>query len=178
MKPLRFIALLLVPAVVAALPAATASAPPPAAPPPASAPKQSVPNPLAPRFKQVRERIDALFLHRNAPPEPLDPKHNPFRSPGDRPVVPVAEGLVAETVAPAAPADALAQLQQAAATLKVSGVFEKGGRSHLVINARPYQQGDVVQTLVQGEKVYLRVKEIAKRSVTLALHDVEMTLKF
>lgn len=178
MKLLRFIALLLVPAVAAALPAAAASASPPAAPATAPAPKQSVANPLAPRFKQVRERIDALFLHRNAPLAPLDPKHNPFRLPGTRPVAPVPEGVVAEDAAPALPADNLAQLQQATATLKVSGVFEKGGRAHLVINARPYQQGDVVQTLVQGEKVYLRVKDISKRSVTLALHDAELTLKF
>lgn len=176
MKLLRFIALLLVPAVAAALPAAAASAPTPAAPAPA--PKQSVANPLAPRFKQVRERIDALFHHRNEPPAPLDPKHNPFRMPGARPVAPVPEGTVAAAAAPVPEADNLVQLQQAAATLKVSGVFEKGGRSHLVINARPYQQGDVVQTLVQGEKVYLRVKEISKRSVTLALHDAELTLKF
>lgn len=174
MKLLRFIALLLVPAAaVAELPAAAASAPTP--PPPA--PKQSVASPLAPRFKQVRDRIDALFLHRNEPPAPLDPKHNPFRLPGARPVAPVPEGATA-VAAPVPEADNLAQLQQAAATLKVSGLFEKGGRSHLVINARPYQQGDVVQTLVRGEKVYLRVKEISKRSVTLVLHDAEMTLKF
>jgi len=174
MKLLRFIALLVVPAVAAALPAAAASAPPA----PAPAPKQSVASPLAPRFKQVRERIDALFLHRNAPPAPPDPKHNPFRTPGARPVAPVAEGVAASNAAPPPQADNLGQLQQAVATLKVSGVFEKGGRSHLVINARPYQQGDVVQTLVQGEKVYLRVKDISKRSVTLALHDAELTLKF
>ena len=126
----------------------------------------------------MRERIDALFLHRNEPPPPLDPKHNPFRAPGARVAAPLPEGVVAANPAPLPQADSLAQLQQATATLKISGVFEKGGRSHLVINARPYQQGDVVQTLVQGEKVYLRVKDISKRSVTLVLYDAEMTLKF
>ncbi len=171
MKLLRFIAVLLVPiAAAAALPVAAA---------PGKAPKQSVANPLAPRFKQVNERIDALFEHRNQPPPPPDPKYNPFRLPGAaRPAAPLPEGVVADAAAPTPQADNLAQLQQAAATLKVSGIFEKGGRSHLVINARPYQQGDVVQTLLRGETIYLRVKEITKRSVTLALNEAEMTLKF
>lgn len=173
MKLLRYIAILLVPAAATALPVVAASDPAPAAPP-----KQSVASPLAPRFKQVRERIDALFLHRNATPAPLDPKHNPFRLPGARPKVPLPEGTVADGAPPALPADSLTQLQQATATLKISGVFEIGGRSHLVINARPYKQGDVVQTLVQGEKVYLRVKDISKRSVTLVFNEAEMTLKF
>ena len=34
------------------------------------------------------------------------------------------------------------------------------------------------QTQVLGEAVYLRVREIGKRSVSLVLNDAEMTLKF
>jgi hypothetical protein len=69
-------------------------------------------------------------------------------------------------------------LQQAVATLKVSGVIEIEGRAHLVINARPYKQGEVVQTYVGGDAVYLRIRDISNRSVTLVLNDTEMTLKF
>ncbi len=174
MKALPCITAIFASAVVAVFPVTAVAA---SAADPAPTPKQSVANPLAPRFKQVHERIDALFQHRNASPAPLDPKDNPFRLPGTRPSAPVVEATTAEPVVVAA-MDSLAQLQQAAATLKVSGVFEKGGRSHLVINARPYQEGDVVQTQVSGEKVYLRVREISKRSVTLVLNDAEMTLKF
>ena len=156
--------------VVLAVPAALATADIPA-----KAPKASVPNPFAPRFKQVRERIDALFGHRNETPPAPDLRTNPFRVPG----APVAT-LPRHDEAPKAPdvASDLSLLQQSAATLRVSGVFEIGGRSHLVINARPYKEGDVVQTQVQGEAVYLRVREIAKRSVTLELNDAELTLKF
>ena len=165
MKLLRLIPTLLVLAAATALPVAAA---------PGKPPKQSVPNPLAPRFKQVRERIDALFQNRNAPPPPLEAAQNPFRVPG---AVKAAEAGVSGGRAPVL-ADDLTLLQQAVATLKVSGVFEIGGHSHLVINARPYKQGDVVQTQAQGEKVYLRVKEISKRTVTLTLNEAEMTLKY
>jgi hypothetical protein len=170
MRLLRFNTVLLAFAAIAVLPAVAAIA---------RAQKQSVPNPLAPRFAQVRERIDTLFEHRNEPPPPPDAKHNPFRGAAVAPAPAGVDGKgVVAAAAPVTPLDNLTLLQQAAATLKISGVFEIGGRSHLVINARPYKQGDVVQTLAQGEKVYLRLKEISKRSVTLTLNDAEMSLTY
>ena len=173
--------------VLFALPLALRAADPPLAEPPKPA-KQSAPNPMAPRFKQVRDRIESLFQNRNDAPPPLEPRFNPFRTPGSVPPPPVAtvttpppansDGTPAAPVPPPPSSTNLAILQQAVATLKVSGVFEIGGKSHLVINARPYKEGDVVQTLVQGETIYLRVREISKRSVTLVLNDAEMTLRF
>jgi hypothetical protein len=141
---------------------------------------------MASRFKQVEERIAALFQHRDQPPPPIEPRHNPFRPPGSAPLAPPVSSDTPELPRPPAGSDysglspgaSLALLQQGAATLKVSGIFEIGGRAHLVINARPYKEGDVVQAQVRGETVYLRVKEIARRSVTLALNEAEMTLKF
>lgn len=140
------------------------------------------------RFKEVKERIAELYAYRNRVVPPLEPRHNPFRTPGS--IVMAArtgtegEGgarVPAGTIpAPAdtAPGTSLSLLQQGAATLRVSGIVEISGRAHLVINKRPYKEGDVVQTQVQGEAVYLRIKEIARRSVTLSLDDAEMTLKF
>jgi hypothetical protein len=139
-----------------------------------AAPKPSVPNPFAGRFKQVNERIDALFHHRNEAPPPPDARNNPFRVPGA--AMPAARP--GEPAPAPDPASNLTRLQESVSTLRVSGLFEIGGRSHLVINARPYKEGDVVQTQVQGEAVYLRVREISRRSVTLELGDAEMTLKF
>jgi hypothetical protein len=72
----------------------------------------------------------------------------------------------------------LARLQEAVATLKVSGTFEKDGRLYLVINAKPYKDNDVIQTQVQGEPVYMRVRQVSRRSVTVVLNEAEMTLKF
>jgi hypothetical protein len=147
-----------------------------AAEPAAPAPKVSVPNPFAPRFKQVRDRVDALFRLRNEPPAPPDIRTNPFRLPGSGNVAPATRPDEPPPT-PAAVSN-LSLLQDSMATLRVSGVFEISGRSHLVINGRPYKEGDVVQTQVRGEAVYLRVREISKHTVTLALHDAEMTLKF
>ena len=182
-------------------PAASAAAEPTATPPADPAAKTpkvavSVSNPLAPRFKQVRERIEALYQHRNQSPPPIDSRTNPFRPPGvgggggaglgggatpsglpGGSDLPAGEAAVGKPSVPVANADETL-VQQAAATLKISGVFEIAGRSHLVINARPYSQGDVVQTQLQGETVYLRIKEIKKRSVTFTLRDAEMILSF
>lgn len=156
------------------------AAPPAKAPP--GPPKAPGAGPLSPRFKQIRERINALFEHRNEPPEPPDPRYNPFRPPG---AVPVAAGPAANARDPAVAAQIpaplssdLALLQQAVATLKVSGTFQIGGRSHLVINAKPYKVGEVIQTKVKGESVFLRVRAISRNSVTLGLNGAEMTLKF
>ena len=142
----------------------------------------AAPPPLSPRFKQVRERIGALYQNRSETPPPPDPRYNPFRPPGvaiqSAPVLPASvEPALGEPV-PVASATDLARLQEAVATLKVSGTFEKDGRLYLVINAKPYKDNDVNQTQVQGEPVYMRVRQVSRRSVTVVLNEAEMTLKF
>jgi hypothetical protein len=130
--------------------------------------------PLTPRFLQIRDHIDALFHYRNEPPPPPDPRSNPFRAAGSTlPVIgengaPVPESVISD----------LTLLQQAVAPLKVSGTVEKDNQLQLVINARPYKKNDVVQSQVQGQTVYLRVRELTHHTVTLALNETELTLKF
>lgn len=172
--------LLLAAAAAAAAHGAEPAAPAPAAPadPAAASAPKTIALPLAPRFKTVRERIDSLFAHRRETPPPPDPKHNPFRLPGALVGNPAVTGAAREAGAEASPTTDAALLQQAAATLKISGTFEVGGRSHLVINGRPYKQGDVIQTQLRGEPVYLRVRTIADRTVTLVLNTAELALKF
>jgi hypothetical protein len=141
---------------------------------PTPPPKPPAPPAISPRFLHVREKINTLFQHRNAPPRPLDPLGNPFRPPGALVVAnPIADGP-----APSQPSNDLSLLQEAAAALKVSGTVEKDGQPHLVINARSYKKGDVVPSRASGQAVYLRVREITRRSVTFELNDTEMTLKF
>ena len=144
------------------------------APPASMAPPQ-----LSSRFKQVRERIDELFRNRSETPAPPDPRTNPFRSPGSfasRPssVLPDTPGVPLPQVS----GSDLTRLQESVATLKVSGTFEKDGRLYLVINAKPYKNNDVITTQVRGEPVYLRVRQISGRGVTLTLDEAEITLKF
>jgi hypothetical protein len=169
--------LLLAVAAATAAPAATAAEPASADPAVANAPK-TIALPLAPRFKTVRERIDALFAHRRETPPPPDPKHNPFRLPGALVGNPAVAAAARDSSPEASPDTDAALLRQAAATLKISGTFEVGGRSHLVINGRPYKQGDVIQTQLRGDPVYLRVRTIADRTVTLGLNTAELALKF
>ena len=76
------------------------------------------------------------------------------------------------------PSSGVKLLQDAAATLRVSGIFEIGGKQHLVINSRPYKEGDVIQTQVQGNTVYLRIRQIARNSMVLVLNQAELTVKF
>ena len=108
---------------------------------------------------------------------------NPFRPPGAATVVapPPAGGGRGDTPvveAPKPPSTDLALLQQSVATLKISGTFEVGGRLHLVINRKPYKQGDVIQVLSKGETIFLRVRQVSHTNVTFALNETEMTLKF
>jgi hypothetical protein len=152
---------------------------------PPSVPKGSVaPPPLPPRFRQVRGHMGALFDTRNAaPPAPTDPRANPFRPAGAVPNAPlvVADGT---TVDPVAINIDLTTLQQAVATLKVRGVVQRGTLLQLVITSAPgkegtYKEGDIINVLLPpGDPVHLRVRQVSRYSVTLALNDAEMTLKF
>lgn len=128
---------------------------------------------LTPRFKQIRERTAALYQHRNYPPPAPAPLDNPFRPAG-----PLAAAGPRGAHPAAASASDLATLQQAVAMLRVSGIVEKDGESYLIMNDKAYKIGSVVQVTVEGETIYLRVREIGRNSVTLALHETEITLKF
>ena len=137
---------------------------------------------LSPRFRLVRERIDDLYRHRDAAAPDNEQRFDPFRAAGasGAPLPSVGASGPSANGAPAAttPTADLALLQQAVATLKVSGIVEFGGRQHLAVNARPYKEGDIIQTQVQGQPLYLRVRQISRTSLTVTLNEAEMTLKF
>lgn len=134
---------------------------------------------LPPRMQQVRARIEALFADRSLPPAAPSLVDNPFRPAGALPVMQAPVPGDAGGGAPPAVAGSDAEvLQQAVATLRVTGIFDVGGVTHLVINSRPYKAGDVLQVAVGGQTVYLRIRDVAPNRVTLALHDAEATLKY
>ena len=137
------------------------------------------PPPLSPRFQQIRDRIEVLFGHRNTPPPPADPRRNPFRAPGAAPVAAAPAGVPAENAPPpTAAAVDLALLKQTAATLKVAGTIEIGGRAHLIINQVPYKEGDMINARAKGQPVFLRVKHISRYSYTLSLNTAELSVKY
>jgi hypothetical protein len=158
-------------ALAAELPAETASKKPvPGAPEANKAP------PMAVRFKVVRDRVDALFRQRNETPAPIAPAEDPFRPPG-----PLTEARASDAPENPRPKPMLADpalLQQAAATLRVAGIVEIGERSHVVINGKPYQVGDVVPVMLQSETVPVRVRGISRSGITLGLNEAELIVKF
>ncbi len=150
--------------------------------PPPVGKTSATPVPLSPRFQQTRTRMGALFDTRNAAPAPTDPLTNPFRPAGALPVtpLPLVEGAAP---VPVAINNDLASLQQAVATLRVKGTFQRGKSLQLVITSAgkegTYKEGDVINVLLPpGDPVHLRVRQVSKSGVTLTLGDAEMVLKF
>ena len=144
-----------------------------------SAAKIGTPNPLAPRFRQVRERIDALFRHRNETPLVFDARSNPFRGIGAIAPMPVAgRSGAADAPVPVPTNPDLALLQQSAATIKVAGNVEINGRQHLIINQAPYKEGDVIIVRVKGRPIYLRLKEISRLTFTLSLNEADLVVRY
>lgn len=135
---------------------------------------------LSPRFQEVRDRINALFEHRNAALPSFNPRFDPFRTSGASVAPPAATASPAEgvPVPVVAAASDVSLLQASVAGLKVSGIVEIGGKQHFVINSRPYKEGDVIQTHAQGVPVYLRIREINRGAMVLALNQAETTLKW
>jgi hypothetical protein len=149
---------------------------------PAAVPKTPSAATLSPRFKQVRDRIDALFGYRNAPPPPPEARLNPFRVPGTMSGAQLGsmpgDSALITTVVPNVPSSDLTRLQESVATLKVSGTFEKEGLVYLVINQKPYKDNEVIPAQVRGETIYLRIRQVSRRGVTVVLNEAELTLKF
>jgi hypothetical protein len=145
--------------------------------PAAGAAKAPPPPPLSPRFIQVRNRIDALYRHRTSSPAPLDPRQNPFRPAGVF-VAPVVAPDGRTIVAPIEQSTDETLLRDAVALLKVGGVFEVGKKQHRVVNGRPYKEGDVIPAQLPGQTVYLRIKALSAKSMTLGLKEAETTINF
>lgn len=142
---------------------------------PAPAPKPAGPPPLAGRFQIVRDRIKALYGNRDTAAPPFDPRHNPFRT---QPVVsPEPPAATGDPAAPPATPNATL-LKQASAQLKMTGFVERDGRTFLNINQALYKEGDVIKVTVQNQPVLLRITQLSRTSLTLALNDAETTLKF
>lgn len=157
-------------------PSAAASGPTSSATAVVPAGKTPPPPPLSPRFVQVRERIDALFRNRITTPPPIDARQNPFRPAGVFvPTVATPDGRTAPVEQPATDQ---VLLQEAMTTLKIGGVFEIKGRQHRTVNGRPYKEGDVIPAQAQGQPVYLKVKSLTPKAMTLALREAETTVTF
>lgn len=127
------------------------------------------------RAAQTRARIEAL-IGRRVNPQPLpEALPNPFQTGSDRP-----GGGPAQPAGPAGPGvpveDDLSILARYAATLRISGVVEIGGRSQLVINGTPFKEGDLVKVLRTEPPEYLKLIGISRNEITLGFRAAVLIL--
>lgn len=117
------------------------------------------------RFDRLPTRINTM-LGRRLNPQPFPAVlPDPFQLPGAMPATPAAaDGKVDR---PSEPASDLAALHRYAATLKVSGTVDIGGKPHLIINASAYGEGDLIKVRDTNPVDFVRVLEITPRTLTL-----------
>ena len=128
-------------------------------------------------FQETDARIEDLYQHRNNPPKPPAPHDDPFLI-GDAPPAstPNPSGPTPAVVAPGTSDEAV--LRQAAGTLVLGGLLQIGDVQVLVINKASYKEGGILSVRLQGTPVYLRILRITANSVTLALNEARLTLRF
>jgi hypothetical protein len=132
---------------------------------------------LGPRFKQTRERTDALFGLRTGTLPPSDSQTNLFRASAE--LTPPRQTTQIDVSRSNQPSDETI-LQEALAALKKGGggLVALGGRYHLTFNQKVYKDGDVILVPVRGRSVEIRIIRVSVGSVTLALNDNEVVWWF
>ena len=95
---------------------------------------------------------------------------NPFLLPGAAP----AAAANAGGDRPSEPATDLAALNRYAATLKVSGTMDIGGKPHLIINSSAYGEGDLVKVRDTNPVDFVRVLQITPRTLTLGYGSAKL----
>lgn len=130
------------------------------------------------RFADLKAKIEALLAPRLNPPALPDKPANPFVSnlPGP-PVAPAAETPI-ETQPIPATLDDDQILAYAVARLRISGLVQRGGVTHLLINSSSYKESDLVPLRATGDTVYyIRVLRIGDTEVTFGYNQSSLSVK-
>jgi hypothetical protein len=138
----------------------------------AEEPPISVPA-FGPRFKEIHERIEALYSTRNGTYPLPDPGINLFRLAAERAVVAEVpkEPIPTETLP-----DADTMLREATAPIKGGIVKASGDTAYFVANRKNYREGDLFVARFRGKPVTLTIKRVTATSVTFALDGAEVTI--
>lgn len=142
----------------------------------AAGPAAAGPQINAKLLKRTQERIAALYRNHDQRPAAPSERSNPFRLGGEV-VVSTQPNQTTDPGTDSAARD-IQLLRQAAATIKITGVVNIAKRMHIAVNQSTYREGAVIPVQLPGEMVFLRVGAITQKSVTLRLHEAELTLKF
>jgi hypothetical protein len=129
------------------------------------------------RFAGLKAKIEALLNPRLNPAPLPDKPANPFQFivPG-LPLDTPPETLITQPIP--ATLDDEQILAYAVARLRISGLVERGGITHLLINSASYKEADLVPLRVSGDTVYyIRLVRIADGEVTFGYNDYTLTIK-
>lgn len=133
--------------------------------------------PGADRFAGLKARIDTLLNPRLTPAPLPDKPANPFQFivtglPLDTPPETVITQPMPTTL------DDEQILAYAVARLRISGLVERGGVTHLLINSASYKEADLIPLRAGGDTIYyIRLVRIANGAVTFGYNDFALTVK-
>lgn len=132
--------------------------------------------PAADRFAGLKAKIETLLNPRLNPAPLSDKPANPFQF--------IVTGLpvdIPDTVATQPMPTTLSDeqiLAYAVARLRISGLVERGGVTHLLINSASYKEADLIPLRAGGDTVYyIRLVRIADGAVTFGYNDHALTIK-
>jgi hypothetical protein len=130
--------------------------------------------PAADRFAGLKGKIEILLNPRLDPAPLPDKPANPFQF--------IVTGLPADIPSATIPIPTTLDDQQilayAVARLRISGLVERGGVTHLLINSASYKEADLVPLRVGGDTVYyIRIVRIADGMVTFGYNDFALVVK-
>lgn len=132
----------------------------------------------ADRFGDLKAKIEALLSPRLNPSALPEKPANPFVStlPG-LPVAVTPEAPI-ETQPIPTTLDDDQILAYAVARLRISGLVQRGGVTHLLINSASYKEADLVPLRASGDTVYyIRIVHIASTEVTFGYNQSTLTVK-
>jgi len=129
------------------------------------------------RFAGLNGKIDALLSPR-LKPEPLPAKPaNPFlfSAPGSELLTPTPTRPLPTNNAPT---DDNQILAFCLSKLRISGTFQQGGVTHLLINSATYRESDLVPVRATGDTVYyVRIANIGASEVTFGYNEASVKLR-
>lgn len=128
-------------------------------------------------FEKTRRQIEALFAHRLAPAKLEAAQYNPFLlgAVGGDPDAGPAAGPV-EAYRPVSSDDMV--LQQLAAQVKVTGVFQRDDKIQLVIGGQPRGEGAVLTFPFEGASALVRIIRIRPGWIVLGYRSAELQIRY
>lgn len=130
--------------------------------------------PAADRFAGLKAKIDILLSPRLEPAPLPDKPANPFQF-----IVtglPLPETIVTQPMPTTLDDEQI--LAFAVARLRISGLVERSGVTHLLINSASYKESDLIPLRASGDTVYyIRLVRIADGTVTFGYNDHALTVK-